>query len=189
MNKKKIYFLSSNAEKIREVKEILSSDIINVESVNKKIKEIQSDDMWEIAKDKVIKAYNEIHRPIIVEQTGLLISGFGDLPGGLTQVFWDALQAEKFSRFFNNNKTIHAEARTVVAYCNGKKIKKFVGTIKGNIVFPPRGDRTFQWDCVFEPEGYKQTFAEMGPTKNIISMRKIALEKLRKYLEKYNDTF
>ena len=46
-----------------------------------------------------------------------------------------------------------------------------------------RGNRDFQWDCVFQPDTYDKTFAEMGEQKNTISMRKIALEKLRNYLE------
>ena len=68
-------------------------------------------------------------------------------------------------------------------YCDGKQIKTFDGEINGRIVFPPRGNRDFQWDCVFQPEGHDQTFAEMGEKKNLISMRKIAIEKLKEYLE------
>ena len=33
--------------------------------------------------------------------------------------------------------------------------------------------KAFQWDCVFQPHGYEQTFAEMGEeNKNSISMRR-----------------
>ena len=85
---RKIYFLSSNKYKIQEVQDILSSPHITVEAVSEKINEIQSDDMQAIVKDKVIKAYQIIARPIVVEQTGLLIEGFGNLPGGLTQIFF-----------------------------------------------------------------------------------------------------
>lgn len=176
-----IYFLSSNENKIREVKSILKSPNINVVSFNMKINEIQSEDMVEIVTDKVIKGFKEIGRPIIVEQTGLFIEEFGNLPGGLTQVFWDALEADKFSNYFSvgNSSTI---AKTVIAFCDGKKIFTCDGEIVGKIV-PPSGDRSFQWDCVFKPDGYDNTFAEMGKKKDEISMRKKALDKLKKYLE------
>lgn len=180
---KKIYFLSSNIFKIQEIKDILSSPNISVEAVSEKINEIQSDDMHAIVKDKVIKAYQIIARPIVVEQTGLLIEGFGNLPGGLTQIFWDSLKADRFSEFFTNNSTTSVVAKTVLAYCDGHRIQYFDGEISGKIVNPPRGNRDFQWDCIFEPTGYSQTFAEMGIEKNKISMRRIALEKLKKYLE------
>lgn len=162
---KKIYFLSSNKFKIQEVKDILSSPLITVESVSEKINEIQSDDMQAIVKDKVIKAYQIIARPILVEQTGLLIEDFGNLPGGLTQIFWDSLKADKFSKFFTNNNSLSVVAKTVLAYCDGKRIHYFDGEISGKIVNPPRGNRDFQWDCIFEPKGYNQTFAEMGIKK------------------------
>ena len=179
-----IYFLSSNKYKIKEVKDILESSKIKVKPYNKKINEIQSDNMVEIAKDKVIKGFKEIGRQIIVEQTGLLINDFGNLPGGLTQVFWDSLKADKFSEFFSKNGMASATAKTVVAYCDGKSILTFEGELEGNIVYPPLGDRAFQWDCVFKPKGYDYTFAEMGEKKNDISMRKIALNKLKDFLEK-----
>lgn len=180
---KKIYFLSSNKFKIKEVNGILSSENIVVISVDQKIDEIQSNDMQAIVRDKVLKAYRSIARPVLVEQTGLLIKKFGNLPGGLTQIFWDSLQADKFSAFFSKDEEAEVVAKTVLAYCDGKQIHIFEGEINGSIVNPPRGDRNFQWDCVFEPNGYEKTFAEMGEEKNNISMRKVALEKLKKYLE------
>lgn len=178
-----IYFLSSNKYKIKEVSDILEAPNIQVKSFNKKINEIQSDNMIEIVTDKVIKGFKEIGRPVIVEQTGLLIEDFGNLPGGLTQVFWDSLEAEKFSNFFSKGGTALARAKAVIALCDGKKIETFEGEIIGKIVSPPRGKRDFQWDCVFQPDGYEETFAEMGSKKNDISMRKIALNELKFYLE------
>lgn len=178
-----IYFLSSNAFKINEVQTILNSSNITIHSVSKKINEIQSNDMTEIALDKALKAFQQIGRPILVEQTGLLIKDFGNLPGGLTQIFWDSLEADKFSDIFSKIGSAEVTAKTVLAFCDGKQIHTFEGTVDGHIVCPPRGNKDFQWDCVFEPLGYNQTFAELGAQKNEISMRKIALEKLRTYLE------
>lgn len=178
-----IYFLSSNKFKIDEVKTILNSSNITIHSVSKKINEIQSDDMKQIVLDKALKAFKQIGRPVLVEQTGLLIKDFGNLPGGLTQIFWDSLEADKFAEIFSNVGSAEVTAKTVLAFCDGKHIHTFEGTVDGHIVYPPRGDRAFQWDCVFEPIGYDKTFSELGDLKNDISMRKIALEKLRFFLE------
>lgn len=177
-----IYFISSNDYKIEEVKKILSSDSIQILGHSMKINEIQSESMHDIVIDKALKAYKKLRRPLIIEQTGLHISDFGNLPGGLTQVFWDALEADKFCQYFSGSKSV-VVAETVVAFCNGKKIYTFNGTIEGVVVDTPRGNRNFQWDCVFQPIGYDQTFAEMGDKKNDISMRKIALEKTRDFFK------
>lgn len=178
----KIYFISSNKNKIDEVKSILDSDEIEVVAVSEKIHEIQSEDMEKIVRNKAIEAFGKIRRPLLVEQTGLLIKDFGDLPGGLTQIFWDALEADRFSDIFSKIGSAEVTAKTVLAFCDGKKIHTFEGSVEGNIISPPRGNKEFQWDCVFLPKGYDKTFAEMGKEKNNISMRKIALEKLRNYL-------
>ena len=178
----KIYFISSNKYKISEVKEILEDEGVEIEGHELKINEIQSPIMEDIAIDKAKKAYKKIGRPVMVEQTGLYIPEFGNLPGGLTQVFWDSLQADKFCEFFAK-KSPNVTAKTIIAFCDGMKIHTFSGEIEGSIVEEPRGDRAFQWDCVFQPTGYDKTFAELGAVKNQISMRKKALMEFKKYLE------
>lgn len=62
----------------------------------------------------------------------------------------------------------------------------FEGRTDGRIV-PARGPCNFGWDPIFEPEGFTQTYAEMDKeTKNSISHRYRALDKLRAYLlERY----
>jgi len=58
----------------------------------------------------------------------------------------------------------------------------FEGEVSGRIAEAPRGPRGFQWDCVFIPDGFSQTFAEMGEKKNDISMRRIAMDHFAKFL-------
>lgn len=179
-----IYFISSNQYKIKEVEKILSSKDIEVLSHSEKIEEIQSDDIVKIVNDKAKKAYKIIQKPLIVEQTGLYLENIGDLPGGLTQIFWDKLGADKFCEFFSS-QTSKATAKTIFAFCDGKKIYNFEGETEGIIVDEPRGERDFQWDCVFQPKGYAQTFAEMDKIedKNEVSMRKKALVKFEEFLK------
>ena len=77
-----------------------------------------------------------------------------------------------------------AEARTMLGYSekNGE-IHFFEGAVKGRIV-SPRGSSAFGWDPIFIPEGYSETFAELGKAvKNRISMRSQAISKLRDHLE------
>ena len=178
-----VYFASSNRNKRKEVKKILSSKKINVLTYNLKdpIKELQSNDLEEIVIDKVLKAFDKIRRPVIVEHTALYLKEMKGFPGGLTQIFWDTLEAKVFCKYCCN---MHVTAMTIVAFCDGKIIKLFNGKIKGRIADVPSKNRTFEWDCVFIPNGQKKTFAEMSKKKkNSISMRKKALKQLKEYLE------
>ncbi len=178
----KLFFVSNNQYKIKEAMEIIDSRIIELKPLALKIEEIQSDDAMKIVNDKVIKAFSKVKRPLFVEHTGLYIHDFGNLPGGLTQIIWDSLKADKFCEFFGNRKNTKAIAKTIIGYCDGKSIYTFEGSIEGNIAKTPKGNKNFQWDCVFIPKGYNQTFAELGDEKNKISMRRQAIQSLSDYI-------
>lgn len=176
----KIRFVTNNMKKLEEVQTLL--DNIEVVPAKLKIEEIQTEDVDRLVKDKLLKAFERVGRPVFVEHTGLYIESLNGFPGGLTQVFWDKLEADRFSKLFGSLETTKAIAETTIGYCDGKNIYFFKGEISGSISSEPKGNRDFQWDCVFIPEGQTQTFSEMGNKKNEISMRKIAFEKFKAYL-------
>lgn len=178
-----IRFISNNKYKIDEAASILKASDVNVIPVNMKIEELQTDDVQHLVQDKALKAFKAIGRPLFVEHTGLFIDKINQLPGGLTQVFWDKLEADKFSELFGDEiGESKAKAVTTIGYIDGAKIRIFSGEISGSIITSPRGNQDFQWDCIFVPDGETQTFAEMGEKKNEISMRKIALEKFTAFI-------
>ena len=178
----RIRFLSSNPNKIAEATSILKATDIAVVPVDMKIEEIQTPDETALVRDKCLKAAHRIGRPLFVEHTGLYLALLNKFPGGLTQVFWDTLQADKVAQLFGVGDQ-PVVAKTTIAYCDGRKIHLFTGEIEGTIASEPRGDRTFQWDCVFIPKGFDKTFAELGEKKNDISMRRIALDKFAGFLK------
>src|SRR5918911_46133 len=92
-----VRFVSSNPYKIDEARVILSTRNINVVPSPIKIEELQTIDTEKLVHDKVLKALGEIGRPLFVEHTGLYLEHLNGLPGGLTQIFWDSLQADRFA--------------------------------------------------------------------------------------------
>lgn len=177
-----IRFVSNNKFKIAEAQSILDRSGVVVIPSKIKIDELQTTDTVKLVKDKLLKAYRQIGRPLFVEHTGLYIDRIEGLPGGLTQIFWDTLQADRFSELLGAPEGNGATARTTIAYCDGRRISIFSGEIAGEIVSSPRGSRDFQWDCVFQPRGHRETFAEMGDKKNEISMRRAALDAFASHL-------
>lgn len=179
----KIYVVTSNENKRNEILQILrifSSEKFEFKECNCEIKEIQSKDIEEIVKNKSIRAFKKIGHPLIVEQTGLYIDDFGRLPGGLAQIFWDSLKKNGFCKYFTG-KTV--TAISMIAYCDGKEVHLFKGEIKGIISDKASKENAFAWDCVFQPDGFEKTLAELGEDKHKISMRKEALVKLLEFLE------
>jgi XTP/dITP diphosphohydrolase len=178
-----IRFLSSNVFKIREVEAILGRVGVHIVPASVKIEEIQTEDVRRLVRDKVLKAFDRIGRPVFVEHTGLHLPGLNGLPGGLTQIFWDRLQADSFVSLVKNLGSSLITAKTVIGYCDSQTIHYFEGEVSGTVADVPAGTRDFQWDCVFVPDGFSQTFAELGDKKNDVSMRRMALDKFAEFLQ------
>lgn len=178
----KIRFLSANQHKIDEVQRILSPSGVDVVPVSRRIEELQTEDVDRLVRDKLVKAFEMIGRPLFVEHTGLYLTGLNGLPAGLTQIFWDRLRADRFAALVGGLGDRSVTAKTVLAYCDGREIHVFDGAIKGTVPEMPAGPTDFQWDCVFIPEGHSRTFAELGAEKDKISMRRLALDKFAAHL-------
>lgn len=167
----KIYFLTSNQNKLTEAQDIIGNKI---KVIGQKIDldEIQAVQSEKVIKHKIIQAKKALKRKrFFIEDTALYLGTDKEI-GALI-------------KFFNNKRVAKAylgesaEAVCSVGLSNGKTFK---GTIKGKIV-KPRGRHGFGWDPIFQPNDCKKTFAQMTlAEKNKLSMRKLALEKLKKYL-------
>jgi XTP/dITP diphosphohydrolase len=178
-----VRFVSGNPHKIEEARRILEGTDVKIVPSKIKIEELQIADIGKLVQDKVLKAFARLGRPLFVEHTGLHLEQLSGLPGGLTEVFWETIKADRFAELFGNGTIRTVRATTTIGYCDGRTILQFTGEASGQIVPTPRGPRDFQWDCVFQPEGHTETFAEMGEQKNEISMRRKALDAFAKHLK------
>lgn len=179
----KIRFLSANRYKVAEVQRILTPVGVEIVPVSKKIEELQTEDVEALVRDKLVKAFEAISRPLFVEHTGLYLNGLNGLPAGLTQIFWDRLEADRFAKLVEGLGDSKVIAKTVLGYCDGRQMHLFEGAIEGTVPRVPSGPKEFQWDCVFVPDGGTETFAEMGTAKDAISMRRKALDKFADHLK------
>lgn len=75
-----------------------------------------------------------------------------------------------------------AEGASPVCYADEFEARTFDGTCEGHIQLTPAGGGGFGYDPLFVPDGFKQSFAELGEdVKNKLSHRGKALEKLKKF--------
>jgi XTP/dITP diphosphohydrolase len=78
-----------------------------------------------------------------------------------------------------------AQFRTVFALIENGETKYFEGKISGIIHTEARGNAGFGYDPVFIPDGFSESFAELGTElKNKISHRALAVKEFKKYLIK-----
>ena len=185
---KEIVLATQNPHKIAEIKKILPKNY-RLKSLKDlgfegKLKET-GDTLEANALQKVRQIAVPYDVDAIADDTGLEVQALNGVPG----VYSARYAGEKASYEDNVQKLLEemkdienreAQFRTIVAYSKGNKEHIVSGIVKGHITTEPRGTGGFGYDSVFVPEGYTQTFAEMGETeKNKISHRAIALQKLK----------
>lgn len=177
-----IRFASKNKLKIGEIQQILAPRGITIVPVEMEIPEIQTTDIERLVKDKVLKAFKQIGRPVLVEHTALRLGYLNGFPGGLTQIFWDSIGPWRCASLLGrNDRSVTAE--TMVGYTDAKRIYTFKGSLSGRIARKPREVwNEHYWDCVFIPDGEQRTFSQMGADKNDISMRRRALDAFAEFL-------
>lgn len=178
---RKIYFVTGNKDKLREAQAMWSE----VEGVDIDLDEIQEMDGKKIIEAKLKEAIKQ--KPgisLMVEDQSVVIDGMGGLPGPLIKWFVKSMSLEGLVKLAESVGDKSAEAKTIIGYVNEfGEINYFEASIKGKLVLP-RGSIGWGWDFIFQPEGYDKTFAEMTMNaKNELSMRRIAIDKLRKFVE------
>jgi len=174
-----LYFITGNKNKFEEVKSILP----NVEQLDIDLPEIQDIDAKVIIKAKLLEALKHKDGEFIVEDTSLYLDCLGGLPGPLIKWFMKTIGNEGLYNLVEKLGNKKAEAKTIIGYAKtSDEIHYFEGCIKGEIVLP-RGNSGFGWDPIFQPNEFDKSFAELTQEeKNNISMRRVAVNKLKEHM-------
>lgn len=177
----KITLGTTNEGKLTEARSLLD---LKVEGVSFPVFEIQDLDPIKVALKKAEDYFNLAKKPVLVEDISLDFVALNGLPGVYINDFSAKLGNSGLIELLNDKDDKSAIARVVYAYAEGEgEIITFAGEISGSIVSTPVGENGFGWDPIFMPSGSDKTFAQMDLTeKNRYSMRRIALEKFKKYI-------
>jgi inosine triphosphate pyrophosphatase len=174
-----LFFVTGSKNKVAEIQAVVP----NVEQLEIDLPEVQDLDPHKIITAKLFEARKHKEGAYIVEDTSLYFDGMNGLPGPLIKWFLQALGPERLAALAQQYGG-KAVAKTIIGYADERgAVEFFEGETRGTIVVPTAAT-SFGWDAIFMPEGYDQTFDELGAEiKNTISMRRKAAEKLKEYLE------
>lgn len=178
---KKLYFVSSNEEKYREIQGALVECGIEIERVALDLPEIQSLDPAEVAAYKARKAFEHLaDGAAVVEDTGLGVNAWNGFPGALIKWVLGTIGEAGLCRQLDAWTDRSATATVVLCLFDGHDLRTFSGQSTGTITSEPRGTFGFGWDSIFQPDGYSITYGEMRrEDKMKISMRGRALNALK----------
>lgn len=188
---KKFVFATNNAHKLEEVKALLGDKIELLSMKDIKCSADIPETETTLEGNALLKAryiYENYHINCFADDTGLEVEALNGAPG----VYSARYAGEEHNSEANMKKLLHklegvenrkAQFRTIFALIIEGKEHLFEGIVKGEIIKQRKGNAGFGYDPIFVPEGYTQTFAEMGSEeKNKISHRAKAVGKLCKFL-------
>ena len=161
----KIYYVTTNEFKITEARDYVGShgveDRLELAFFRSDVQEILHPDVSLIVRQKTIEAFKHIRWPCVVEHGGLFMDALPGLPGGVGKIVWDAV-GERLCGFLNADDPRGATARSFLGYCDGRRVRVYVGETRGRIADRARGAYSFAWDPIFIPDGSEKTYGEMG---------------------------
>ena len=103
---KKIYYVTANPQKVKEVKQIFELHGMDYEVIQfeKEILEVQSLDKKDVLRDKIKQAYRELQRPLITDITSIYLEKLRELPGSLSSVFFEVMGNEVIIEYFKGTR-------------------------------------------------------------------------------------
>ena len=200
----KIVFATNNQHKLSEIRSILgeSIEVLSLKDINCDVDIPETGTtLEENALQKAQYVYDHYHISCFADDTGLEVDALDGAPGVYSARYASmASDSEanmtRLLKELGNNNNRKARFRTVIALilkkdvcpcgCTSiKEVHQFEGIVNGEIIRERRGGEGFGYDPIFQPDGYDQTFAELGmEIKNQISHRARATQKLAEFLKK-----
>ena len=184
MTRSKLYVVTSNSDKFREMHSTLAECQVDLEHIALDLPKIQAINPAEVAVHKAQKAYERLKTGwVLVEDSGLGIDSWNGYPGALIKWVEQAIGESGLCRQLDAWADRSATATVALCLYDGEHLRQFVGQTHGQITPKPRGDYGFGWDSIFQPESYTITYGEMPRADKMkISMRTLALAKLKTFL-------
>ena len=182
-----------NAHKLVEIRQILgpSFELLDLSSVPA-IGEVEETGTTfeENAALKALAASAHFGGWVLADDSGLEVDALSGAPGvysarfsgeGATDASNRVLLLEKLAGVPSNQRS--ARFRCVIALARGGEVlAHFSGAVEGAIIQSEKGEGGFGYDPLFVPEGFGETFAELGAeTKNRLSHRGRALAGLKSW--------
>lgn len=190
---KELVFASNNANKLRELRELLDGKymVLSLSDIgcHDDIPE-ESDSFEGNALGKALWVKERYGYDCFADDSGLEVFALGGEPGIYSARYAGcdhdsaANNAKLLERLENINDR-RARFRTAIALvCGDKQPIFFNGYVDGEILNEEHGAGGFGYDPLFRPDGWDKTFAEASPEeKNAVSHRGMAVRKLVAYLE------
>lgn len=191
----KIVFATNNLHKLEEIRQILGDnmEVLSLSDIDCHADIPETADTLEgNALQKARYVWDHYHMSVFADDTGLEVDALDGAPGVHSARYADGeghdseANMQKLLRELDGKTLRTAHFRTVIALLLASKsgaaeptVHLFEGRVDGTIATTKRGTAGFGYDPLFVPDGYNESFAELGTeVKNTISHRARAVARL-----------
>lgn len=183
-----ITFVTGNAGKLAEMRELLDPLGIAVVPDDRGYPEIQHDELSGVAEAGAgYLMATGLEPPFMLEDAGLFVSALNGFPGVYSRHALDTIGNQGILALLRD---VELEARTAAFQANLCYVDEdgmphhFDGAVKGHIAAQAAGEGGFGFDPIFIADGHERTFAELSADeKNAVSHRGRAAQKFVAWLQ------
>ena len=180
----KLYYVTGNQMKIDLAKKIYKDYNIEIIQENIDVPEIQSLDCETVAKFSCEYACETLNKPVLKNDSGLVIPSLKGFPGALAKYTENEIGAEGYVKLLDglDKKCYWIE---ILAYKEpGKEVVTFTSITYGKIADKVHEGRGYPFDKIFIPDNDTRTFSEMTYEEQLNYFNNDAYYKLKDYLKK-----
>lgn len=181
-------FASNNKSKLREIRDILGSDIKSLKDVNVDIDVVEDgEDFYENALKKAKEIYELVKEPVISDDSGLCVDYLDGFPGVHSKRFLGENATDDdinnyILKELENTDNRKCEVICTLVYYDGNNIIRADGILEANISNNSRGTNGFGFDSIVELSNGKTIAEHTQEEKNKMSARYLAAVELNKKL-------
>lgn len=111
----KLSIVTGNSGKYEQIARGLPN-FLEVEQAILDISEIQTSLLTEISRDKCIKAFEQLWKPCLVDDSGIYFDAFHEFPGALSKFIYQWIGLEGIKRLYDSVEDVSAYFQCVLSY-------------------------------------------------------------------------
>ncbi len=183
MYEEKLVLVTQNKHKLRELTPLFEEFGVEFDTTSLEKWEVRANDVETVASEAAKIAFEELRRPVVVDDTGLYIEALEGFPMAYPAFVLETIGKKGILKLMEGVEDRSAMFISAVGFCDGSTLRTFKGAMEGSIGFEEIGEEGFGYDPIFIPEGYSKTYAQLTFEEKVsISHRSRAF---RSFLEWY----
>ena len=165
----KLFYLTGNYGKFVRVKERFENCDVDIDFCDCDLDELDVNDIELISRDKATQAYDKLHVPVFVMDTGFYIDNYPDnpgYPGAFVKRSGISSDVDSLLSVMSNVSNRTCRFKDCLTFYDGNEFYSFFGETEGSLSYEKRGDfikkGLYNLWYVFIPKNNDKTLAEMS---------------------------